>query len=158
MILFKNKKLNDKKIKETKESMQKLFQKVVKDCRDYKLIYAYDTSIGVNGYIYQNKIIGYRPQDMSIIMIDCDPTFQKSFKATKFFKTKITKATYNNSLDFCTIYKSFKKEDIFRFYLVTKNYKDEDILPFIEQESEIEEFKDFYFEFKRKLYVVKKKK
>jgi len=158
VILFKNRKLKAKKSKEVKEAMEKLFQKVVKDYHDYNLIYAYDTSIGINGYVYQNKIVGYRIQDMSIIIIDCDHAFQKAFKTVRIFKNKIAKATYNKNLDFCTIYKSFKKEDIFRFYLVTKNYKDEDILAFIEQEIEVEEFRDFYFEFKRKLHFSQKKK
>ena len=41
---------------------------------------------------------------------------------------------------------------------VLKNYEDEDLLAFINQEDEVEDFKDFFIEFKRKPYVREKKK
>lgn len=150
MVFFKKRKLRLKKIEETKQKMQALFVKKIKDNENYNLLYAYTTSLDSVGYTYQNKIIAYRVTDMTLIVIDTDKDFKKAQNLKKFKQGEFKKASYNNSRDTYYIEKNDLKSDRENFIIIDKNYGDEDILAIINQEDDINDFMDFFLEFKRK--------
>ena len=158
MIFFRKRKIREQKIKETKLKMQNLFEKKVKDFENYKLLYGYTTTLEKNGYTYQSKIIAYREEDMSLIILDTDKDFKKVMHIHKFKKGEFHKASYSKTKDIYSIEKSELKSDKEQFIIIFKNYEDEDLLAFIDQEDEVEEFKDFFIEFKKKPHLLQKKK
>ena len=158
MLFFKKRKIREQKIKETKEKMQKLFSKKVKDFENYHLLYGYTTNLEKNGYTYQSKIIAYREDDMSIIVLYTDKDFKKVMHLRKFKKGDFKKASYSKVKDTYCIEKSELKSDREEFVIVLKNYDDEDLLAFINQEDEIDDFKDFFIDFKKKVNTYNKKK
>ena len=157
MFLFKRKKIRQEKVKKTKEKMKELFINSIDDNENYELIYAYNTNLKhgkrIEEYIYNSFIIGYRLDDMSLIIIDTDKYFNESKKITKLKREDFKRATCNKGLNTYTIYFSDKKNDFFEFSPIIKNYEDEDILAFIEQEIEIDDFYEFFIEFKRKPHI-----
>ena len=157
MIFFRKKKIREQKVKETKLKIHELFEKKVKDFENYNLLYGYTTTLEKNGYSYQSKIIAYREEDMSLIILDTDKDFKKVMHIHKYKKGEFKKASYSKSKDLYSIEKSELKSDKEQFILVLNNYEDEDLLAIIEQEDEIEDFKEFFIEFKRKPYLRKKK-
>ena len=151
MLFFKKRKIRKLKIKETKEKMQELFLKKVKDNENYKLIYGYTTNLENNGYTYQNKIIAYRNEDMSLIVLYTDKEFKQAKRLFKFKRGNFKSASYSKVKDQYSIKKSELKSDKEEFTIILKNYEDEDIFAIINQEEEIEDFKEFFSEFKRRI-------
>ena len=158
MKLFKKRREREEKSNKTKELIKDLFVNNVLDNQDYKLIYAYKSfldSKNNQGYLYDSFIIGYREKDMSLIVLNVNKEINKVLKNTKYVKGKIEKASYSKTQDLYTIYKTNKKSFI-SFTPIIKNYNDEDILAIINQEEEIVDFKEFFYEFKKKPRVNKK--
>ena len=157
MFFLKKKKIRNQKINETKEKMKELFLKKVKDSENYKLLYGYSTILEKNGYSYQNKIIAYRDSDMSLIVLYTDNDFKKAKHLFKFKKGEFISASYSKVKDIYSIRKSELKSDKEEFTIVLKNYDDEDLLAYINQEDCIDDFNDFFMDFKRKTLNKKKK-
>lgn len=155
MKLFSSFREREKKSQQTKNLMKELFINNIHDNENYNLLYAYNSYIEKNEYIYISYIIGYRESDMSLIVANTDNKLTKISKVIKYENEKIEKATYSKSKNLYTIYNPNKK-DLISFIPVIKNYEDDDILAFIEQEEEIEDFKDFFSEFKRKSHRYRK--
>lgn len=151
MILFKKRKLRLKKVEETKEKMHELFNKKIKDNENYNLLYGYATTLQDFGYVYQSKIIAYREEDMTLLILDVDKDFKKVQNLKKYKQGEFKKGYYNKSKDTYYIEKTDLKSDREKFILIDKNYGDEDILAIINQEDDIEDFIDFFLEFKRKI-------
>lgn len=153
MIFFKKRKERKEKSLKTKELMKKLFTDNVSDNDGYKLIYAYYSYLtkknNIEDYYYDSMVVGYRESDMSIIVLNTNKEFTTVFKNTKYIKDKIEKASYSPSKDLYTIYKTNKKS-LISFTPIAKNFDDGDILAVIEQEDELEDFKDFFGDFKKK--------
>ena len=156
-MFFNKKKMRKEKVKETKEKMKTLFEKKVKDFENYKLLYGYKETLERNGYTYQSKIIAYREDDLTIIILDTDKDFKKVKHLKKYKKGEFKKASYSKGKDLYTIEKTELKSDKEEFTLISKNYEDEDLIAFISQEDEIEDFKEFFQEFKHKPIIKVKK-
>ena len=77
MSFFKKRKLRLIKVSETKKNMLDLFNKKVKDNENYSLLYGYTPILDKNGYVYQNKIIAYREEDMTLLVLETDKDFKK---------------------------------------------------------------------------------
>ena len=159
-MLFKRKKIRQQKVLETKEKMRELFLKNINDDYEYNLVYAYnrDFNLEIGDYTYTSLIIGYTEEQEKLIIIETDKDFKEAYNVLKITKKDFTKAIYNNNLDEYTLYLNKKKTNKIKFSLINENYIDIDILAFIEQEAEIEDFKDFYREFKRKPRILKRGK
>ena len=151
MSLFKKRKLRIIQIEETKRKMKELFDKKVKDNENYNLLYAYTTNLEQYGYIYQSKIIAYRVEDLSLIILDTDKDFKKVQQLKKYKRGEFRKAGYNKVKDTYYIEKNELKTAREEFILISKNYYDDDILAIINQEDNIDDFMDFFMEFKRKI-------
>ncbi len=156
MFFLKKKKIRNQKINETKEKMKELFLKKVKDYEDYQLLYGYSAILEKNGYSYQNKIIAYRLSDMSLIVLYTDKEFTKAKRLFKFKKAGFKNASYSRVKDIYSIRKSELKSDKEEFTIVLKNYEDEDVLAIINQEDCIDDFNDFFMEFKKNNNKLKK--
>lgn len=156
MFFLKKKKIRNQKINETKEKMKELFLKKVKDYEDYQLLYGYSTILEKNGYSYQNKIIAYRVSDMSLIVLYTDKDFTKAKHLFKFKKSSFKSASYSKVKDIYSIRRSELKSDKEEFTIVLKNYEDEDVLAYINQEDCIDDFNDFFMEFKKNNNKIKK--
>ena len=156
MFFLKKKKIRNQKINETKEKMKELFLKKVKDYEDYQLLYGYSTILEKNGYSYQNKIIAYRVSDMSLIVLYTDKDFTKAKHLFKFKKGGFKSASYSKVKDIYSIRRSELKSDKEEFTIVLKNYEDEDVLAYINQEDCIDDFNDFFMEFKKNNNKIKK--
>jgi len=148
------------KIKATKEKIKELFGSIIDNSDNYNLVYGYhrEFSDNLEDYLYTSLIIGYDIDALELIIIETDKDFLEVSNIIKLKKSDFTKAIFNNNLDEYIIYLNKKKRDKICFSLISENYIDTDILAFIEQENEIEDFKDFYQEFKRKPRVKLKKK
>ncbi len=159
-MFFKRKKIKMEKVLETKEKMKKIFSKNIDDSENYNLLYAYnrDFNLEINDYVYTSLIIGYNQELEKLIIIETDKDLKESYNILKLTKKSFTKATYNKNLEECTIYLNNKKIDKIRFSLLEENYLDTDILAFIKQDDEVEDFKDFYMDFKRKPRLRQKEK
>ena len=159
-MLFKRKKIKYEKVLETKQKMKELFSKTINDEKEYNLVYAYnrDFNLEINDYTYTSLILGFNEEDNKLIIIETDKDFTDTYNVLKITKKDFTKVIYNKNLDEYIMYLNKKKTNKIRFSLIEKNYLDIDILAFIEQSSEIEDFKDFYSEFKRKPRRQKEKK
>ena len=151
-MFFKRKKMRLERIKKTKKSIQKIFSENIEDYENYSLIYGYnrDFDTTINDYIYTSLIIGYDNSKMKLIIMEVDKEFKEVYNIIKLTKKDFFKAVYNKSMDEYIIYLNSKKTDKINFSLIIENYIDVDILAYIEQSIEIEDFKDFYDEFKRK--------
>lgn len=156
MFFLKRKKIRKQKVNETKEKMRELFLKKVKDFEGYKLLYGYSTTLEKNGYSYQNKVIAYRKEDMTLIVLYTDKDFKKSKHLFKFKKGEFKSASYSKVKDLYSIRKSELKSDKEEFTIILENYEDEDLLAFIDQKDEIEDFEDFFMDFKKKIHNNKK--
>ena len=158
-MLFKRKKLKLEKINNTKESIKKIFEDNIEDSFNYNLIYAYnrDFDLKISDYIYTSIILGYDVDNMKLIIMEVDKDFTEVFNIIKLGKKDFTKAVYSKTMDEYIIYLNNKKTDKINFSLINENYLDTDILAYIEQSAEIEDFKDFYTDFKRKPRRIKKK-
>ena len=159
-MFFKRKKLKKQKVLETKKQMKDLFYKKISDEIEYNLVYAYnrDFNVDLNDYTYTSLILGYNEDLEKLIIIETDKDFNNSYNILKLTKKNFTKAIYNKNLDEYTIYLNNKKTNKIRFSLIEENYLDTDILAFIKQVSEVEDFKDFFNEFKRKPHLRQKEK
>ena len=159
-MFFKRKKLKKQKVLETKKQMKDLFYKKISDEIEYNLVYAYnrDFNVDLNDYTYTSLILGYNEDLEKLIIIETDKDFSNSYNILKLTKKNFTKAIYNKNLDEYTIYLNNKKTNKIRFSLIEENYLDKDILAFIKQVSEVEDFKDFFNEFKRKPHLRQKEK
>ena len=157
-MFFKRRKMKQERIKESKNKMLKLFKENVEEADNYKLVYGYSRifSFELKDYIYKCLIIGYDINNLKLIIIETDKDFKKVNQITSLSKKDFTKAIYSSNLDEYIIYLN-KKKDNLKFSLIKENHIDIDILAYIEQDYEIEDFKDFYQEFKRKPKVRKKK-
>ena len=151
MFFSKKRKLIDKQIEETKNKMQDLFIKKVKDNDNYHLLYAYTTTLEKYGYVYYSKIIAYREDDMSLLVLDTDKDFKKVQQVKKYKRGEFRKAGYNKSKEKYFIEKSYLKSKREEFIIIEKNYDDDDILAIINQEDELDDFLDFFLEFKRRV-------
>ncbi|MBQ8892392.1 MAG: hypothetical protein IJ068_05995 [Bacilli bacterium] len=158
-MLFKRKKIRLEKIKHTKENIKKIFKENIEDYENYNLVYAYNREfdLEVNDYIYTSLILGYDTDNMRLIILEVDKEFQNVFNIIKLCKKDFTKAIYSKQMDEYIIYLNNKKSDKINFSLITENYIDTDILAFIEQSTEVDDFKDFYLDFKRKSRLKKNK-
>lgn len=158
-MFFKRKKIKKEKVLETKQKMKDLFSKNINE-EEYNLVYAYnrDFNLEINDYTYTSLILGYNEDQDKLIIIETDKEFNNSYNLLKLTKKSFTKATYNKNLDEYTFYLNNKKINKIKFSLIEENYIDTDILAFIEQESEVEDFKDFFMEFKRKPRLRQKEK
>ena len=157
MNFFNKRKLRMKKVEENKQKMYDLFVKKIKDSENYNLLYGYTTTLNQYGYSYQSKIIAYREKDMSLIVLDTDKDFKKAQNFKKYKQGQFKKAYYNKSTDTYYIEKTDLKSDREKFIIIDKNYDDEDIVAIINQEDELEDFIDFFLEFKRKVKTKKNK-
>ena len=159
-MFFKRKKIKIEKVLETKRKIKELFYKNIETEEEYKLLYAYnrDFNLEIGDYTYTSLILGYNEELEKLIIIETDKDLKEIYNTLKLTKKSFTKATYNKNLDECTIYLINKKNNKIRFSLLEENYLDTDILAFIEQESEVDSFKDFYMEFKRKPRLRQKEK
>ena len=159
-MFFKRKKIKLEKIEITKNKMRELFKNNVDNHEEYNLVYAYDRDFNtdINDYIYRSLILGYNEEAMNLIIIETDKDIESVYNKIKLSKKDFTKAIYNKNLDEYVIYLNNKKTNKIEFSLINENYIDIDILAFIEQASEIEDFKDFFMEFKRKSRLRKKEK
>ena len=159
-MFFKRKKIKLEKIEITKNKMRELFKNNVDNYEEYNLVYAYDRDFNtdINDYIYRSLILGYNEEAMNLIIIETDKDIESVYNKIKLSKKDFTKAIYNKNLDEYVIYLNNKKTNKIEFSLINENYIDIDILAFIEQASEIEDFKDFFMEFKRKSRLRKKEK
>ena len=157
-MFFKRKKMKIEKILETKRKMQELFSKTINDDKEYNLVYAYyrDFDLQINDYTYTSLILGYNEDENKLIIIETDKDFKNTYNTIKITKKDFTKAIHNKNLDEYIIYLNKKKTNKIKFSLIEKNYLDIDILAFIEQLDEVENFKDFFSEFKRKPRLIKK--
>ena len=151
-MFSKRKKNKIERINKTKEKMQDLFKKVIKQYKDYNLVYAYnrDFNLEINDYVYTSIVIGYNVDNMKLVIIETNKEFDEVYSILKLTRDDFTKASYNINLDEYVIYFGSKKNDKVRFSLISENYIDVDILAYIEQMTEIEDFKDFFQEFKRR--------
>ena len=156
MFFLKKRRIREQKINETKEKMRELFSKKVKDSDNYNLLYAYTTSLEKNGYVYQSKIIGYYNDSMTMIILYTDKDFKKVKHLCKFKTGEFKKASYSKAKDIYSIEKSDLKSDREEFTIVLKNYDDEDLLAYINQEDQIEDFNEFFTNFKKKVNTKKK--
>lgn len=151
MKFFKKNKLRKKQVEETKQKMRELFEKKIKDCENYNLLYAYTATLDKYEYKYQGKIIAYREDDMTLIVLDTDREFKKAQNFKKYKQGEFKKASYNKKNDTYYIEKNDLKNNCENFIIIDKNYNDENILAIINQEDEIDDFIDFFLEFKRKI-------
>ena len=149
--MFKKRKLRIQRNEETKQKMKELFEKKVMDYENYNLLYGYTATLGRYGYIYQGKIIAYREDDMTLIILYVDKDFKKVQSLKKYKRGEFKKANYNKVKDTYYIEKDELKSNREKFIIIDKNYEDDDILAFINQEDDIEDFIDFFLEFKRKV-------
>ena len=158
-MLLKRKKIREEKVNKTKENMLEFFKNNMENYDKYNLVYGYnrDFSNEIMDYIYTSLVIGYDIENLELIIIETDKDFNEVFNITKLKRNNFTKAIYSPNLEEYRIYLSKKKKNCLKFNLVKENYIDIDILAFIEQEFEIEDFNDFYLEFKRKPHIKKKK-
>lgn len=138
-------------IEENKQKMHDIFEKKVKDYENYKLLYGYTATLEKYGYVYQSKIIAYRDQDMTLIVLNVDKDFKKVQSLKKYKRGEFKKASYNKVKDTYYIEKTDLKSDREKFIIINKNYEDEDIIAIINQEDELDDFIDFFLEFKRKI-------
>ena len=151
-MLFNKKKLREEKIKFTKEKMQKLFKDTIHD-NDYSLVYGYNRDFDnkLGDYTYTSLIIAYNEKDMNLIIIETNKEIDEAYNVIKLTRDDLKKASVN-SLDEYIIYLNNKQKSKLKFSLLDKNYIDIDILAYIEQSEEIEYFRDFFIDFKRKKY------
>ena len=158
-MFFKRKKIKQQKIKENKQKMRELFASNIEKSDNYNLVYGYNREFSkdVADYIYTSLIIGYDNDNWHLIILETDKDFLNVKNIIKLKKSDFSKATYNKNLEEYVIYLNRKKQDNIKFSLINENYIDIDILAFIEQEIEVEDFKDFYQEFKRKPRIKSKK-
>ena len=156
--MFKRKKIKMEKVLETKRKMKELFLSKITDDKEYELVYGYnrDFNLEINDYAYTSLILGFNQEENKLIIIETDKDFSNAYNVIKINKKDFTKAIYNKNLDEYIMYLNKKKTNKIKFSLIEKNYLDVDILAFIEQVSEIEDFKDFFSEFKRKPRIHRK--
>ena len=158
-MLFKKRKKREEKVLETKKKMQELFSQEIEDSDSYNLIYAYNQVFNpkINDYTYNSMVLGYK-DDNVLVILETDKELKDIYSVRKITKENFKKATHNIRNDTYTIYLDNKKKDKIKFITVEKNYIDVDILAFIEQEIEVEEFKEFFQEFRIKPHLHIKKK
>lgn len=150
--MFNKRKLRKEQDKKTKLKMKELFENNIEDFDDnYRLLYGYSMSLNqkTSTYIYTSLVIAYNEFDMKLIILETDKDFKDVTRIIKLKKNSFKKAEYNKSMVRFKIYLSDKKNEIIEFYLIDKNFED-DILSFINQEDDIEDFEDFFNDFKRK--------
>ena len=159
-MLFKRKKIRQEKIKETKQKMLELFKSNVDESDNYNLVYGYHREFvnEIEDFVYTSLVIGYDTTNLELVILSTDKNFSSANNIIKLTRKDFTKAIFSKNLEQYTIYLTSKKQDNITFSLITENYIDVDILAFIEQENEVEDFKDFYQDFKRKPRDKNKKK
>ncbi|MBR3661359.1 MAG: hypothetical protein IKN63_05650 [Bacilli bacterium] len=150
-MFFKRRKIKREKIEETKKKMLELFKNNIDNSDNYNLVYGYHKEFfnEIGDFIYTSLVIGYDLKNLELIIISTDKDFSRVQNIIRLTKKDFTKAIFSKNLEEYIIYFNKKKQDKISFSLITKNYIDIDILAFIEQESEVEDFKDFYQDFKR---------
>ena len=156
-MLFKKRKLRNNKIEENKFKMRRLFSKEIDDSDTYNLILAYSTFFNpkIKDYTYNNLILGYKNDDTLVVM-ETNKELSDVYSIRVIDKNSFKKASYNLSQELFKIY--FSNKECLKFTLIEKNYIDVDLLPLIEQEIEVDEFKDFFFEFRIKPHIHIKRK
>lgn len=155
--MFNKRKLRKEQDKKTKLKMKELFENNIEDFDDnYRLLYGYSMSLNqkTSTYIYTSLVIAYNEFDMKLIILETDKDFKDVTRIIKLKKNSFKKAEYNKGIARFKIYLSDKKNEIIEFYLIDKNFED-DILSFINQEDDIEDFEDFFNDFKRKKNIKK---
>ena len=150
MKLVKKNKYDENKNKTTRKKMRKLFNSVVDESKNYKLLYAYNMKqLGKNYYEYQNIIVGFDEENLSLVIILADKKLSTSEEVFKYTPNDIKKVTYNKKLDLFSVYKKYARKPTIDFYIFDRCIKDEKILSYIVQEDEYYDFKDFYKNFKK---------
>ncbi len=157
MKLFhrEKKKEKEKEILKTKDKMLNLFKNTITDYQDYKILYAYNSYLENGSYKYQSLIIAYRQSDFSLIIIETDKNFKESFNTITLKRGDFSKSSYSKNTN---TYRFYVDDDPIIFSIIDKNYKDTDILALIDQEIEMDDFYEFYIDFKKKPRLRKRKK
>lgn len=154
MGLFKKKKKEWDTVKsnENKNKMKILFNKAVKDHEGYKLLYAYNEDVKNMNYVivrkitytYKSIILGYRESDMSIVLVSTTPEFDDYAEPEVYTRDNVKKT--KNAFGH-VIYKKGGFMAGYVQFIVDDYYDNEEVFPYINQENEIEGWKNFWKEF-----------
>ena len=100
----KKKEMDVVKSDENKAKMRALFNQVVDNGDSYKVIYGYTSDVKNSNYGFATKttysygsvIVGYREEDMSIVLLETDPNISGCGDAHYYKKNEIKKASFND--------------------------------------------------------------
>lgn len=138
-----------------KEKMRMFFNQLVDDGDAWEIIYAHkvDTKtrkfiiVRKTTYIYTSYIVGYRKDDMKLVIIKTDPQFETYEEPIFFSKDTIKKArkSFNNY----TIYHQGGMMAGYTYFSLM-DLCDEEYLAYIYQTKELDAFEVFFKEFGQK--------
>lgn len=102
--LGKKKEMDVVRSDENKAKMRALFDQVVEEGDSYKIVYGYTSDVKNSYYGFATKttytygsfIVGYRDQDMSIVLLETDPEISGCGDAHYYKKSDIKKATFSD--------------------------------------------------------------
>ena len=145
-----SKKVDTAKSDANKASMRKLFDQVVPDGGQYKLVYGFSQDITKSNYIiarkttytYTSLIIGYRADDPTVVILQTDPALSGCSDPVTYRRADIHKA-YRSRMtgDSLVIYPD--KKGYFQFYTYPLT-DDESLYVYMDQEQEDKEFTEFF--------------
>lgn len=145
-----SKKVDMTKVETNKATIRKLFNNVVPDGDDYKLVYGFSQNIKQSHYIiakkttytYTSLIIGYKESDPAIVIVETEPELSGCGDPVIYHKSKIHKAYRSRmSGDSWVIYPD--KKDYFEFYTYPLT-DDESLYVYMSQDEEDKAFTQFF--------------
>lgn len=145
-----SKKVDTAKSDANKAVMRRLFDQVVPEGGQYKLVYGFSQDITKSSYIiarkttytYTSLIIGYRTDDPTVVILQTDPTLSGCSDPVTYRRSDIHKA-YRSRMtgDSLVIYPDTKGYFQFYTYPLTD---DESLYVYMDQEQEDKEFTEFF--------------
>lgn len=145
-----SKKVDMEKVAANKAKMRQLFNSVVPDGDDYKLVYGFSQDIKQSHYLiakkttytYTSLIIGYKENDPTVVMVETEPELSGCGDPMIFRKSEIHKA-YRSRMtgDSLVIYPD--KKGYFQFYTYPLT-DDESLYVYMSQDEEDKAFTQFF--------------
>ena len=148
--LFKGPQVDMEKSNANARKMRELFNSRVENGDDYKIIFGYSEDVGRfnYGFVHGSKtkignlIVGWKEEDVTIVVVPTIPDLSECGEPTYYRRNEILKA-----------YRNKYPTDAFIIYPDKKSYiginaydwlDDEKLYVYISQETELEEFTDFF--------------
>ncbi len=140
-----------------KAKIKALFNQVVEDNEGYKVVYAYTSEVKTSNYIlarkttylYGSYILGYRENDMSLILIQTSPDLDGCGEPVMFQKGHIKKAkTGPDGAAYLIYHEGGLMAGYTQFYLMEEY--DSEYFAYVYQPGTIMDFESFWNKFRGK--------